>query len=205
MCRLLAVLILVLPAFLATAAPVPTHLMPKPAPYFPTKAGTRWVYRYYGHAADEVGKDVTEVILSVTDSKTERGVKIAALGFVHEGEERASARYIVISSRGLVEGYLTASGNFVRRTEPLRVAAPPGTFWDDPQTGRIERSTFVGEEVIEVPAGRFRTLRVDTEFRYDTGEKRVWRRWYAPGVGMVKFEEPGKSKKILHSFTPGKD
>ena len=36
-----------------------------------------------------------------------------------------------------------------------------------------------------------------------TGPERVWKRWYAPGIGMVKLEADG-GRKVLKEFTPGK-
>jgi hypothetical protein len=192
----------------ASAAPVPKHLMKEPVYYHPTEAGSKWVYRYYS-AEDEVGRDVIEVVTAMIEPKGgEKGVRVAELGSVFDGKEQGSGCYTAISSKGLVEGYVAAGGNFVPRAESLRVSATPGTSWENTvgtgQTGRTEKHTFRGEETIEVPAGKFRALRVDTEFTYNAGGRRVWRRWYAPGVGMVKLEDSNGPRKVLKEFTPGK-
>jgi hypothetical protein len=59
----------------------------------------------------------------------------------------------------------------------------------------------VGEwEWVEVPAGRFRAVRVDWDRQRDAEEE--WRvtRWYAPGVGMVKERNAGHLR-VLVAFT----
>jgi hypothetical protein len=59
-----------------------------------------------------------------------------------------------------------------------------------------------------VPAGKFRTLRVDTE--HDGEKPRLTATaWYAPNVGLVKMVPRSAAGKeegafVLKSFTPGK-
>jgi hypothetical protein len=124
---------------------------------------------------------------------------------VFQGKEQGTGRYVAVSPRGLVEGYIALSGNFVPRSESLRAWAKPGDSWENEigqgRAERTERHTFRGEERVEVLAGRFDALRVDTEFLYNTGEKRVWKRWYAPGIGMVKLEDSNGPRKVLKEFT----
>jgi hypothetical protein len=195
----------VLPA--SWAAPVPKHLMKEPALYHPTEPGAKWVYRYYGYAEDEVGSDITEVLVAVFEPKGgPRGMRVAETGTVVEGKTHSGPPYTAFSSKGLVRGYMAVGGNFVPTSEPLRIAAVPGSKWEDAigsPLQRTEKHTFRGEEVIEVPAGRFHALRVETENVAAAGSKRVWRCWYAPGVGMVRFEDSNGVRKVLKEFTPG--
>lgn len=205
MARAAALVLLSVSLAAAGAAPVPKHLMKEPVLYHPTEVGARWVYRSYG-VDDLVGHEVVEVVMAVHDAKGEPGVKVAELGTVFEGKTHGSW-YTAVSPKGLSEGYLALGGNFVTRIEGLRLADTPGASWEatigEGPNAYKQKHTFRGEEVIEVPAGRFRTLLVDTEFAYQTGQKRLWRRWYAPGVGMVKLEADG-GRKVLKEFTPGK-
>ena len=203
--RVTALLTLAVAVAAAGAAPVPRHLMKEPVLYHPVEPGAKWVYRSYC-VDDLVGHDVVEVVIAVHDPKGEPGVKVAELGTVFEGKTHGSW-YLAVSPKGLSEGYMALGGNFVTRIEGLRLADTPGVAWEatigQGPNAYQQKHTFRGAEVIEVPAGRFRALLVDTEFAYKTGEKRLWRRWYAPGVGMVKLEADG-GRKVLKEFTPGK-
>jgi hypothetical protein len=200
-----AALLLILSLPLASpGAPVPRDR--KIPTYHPTQPGAKWVYRLYSTDDDKEGHDQVETVVSVVEPKGGgKGVKVAELGWVHEGKERSTGRYVAVSPKGLVEGYIALSGNFVTYSESLRAWAKPGDSWENEigqgRVGRTERHTFRGEERVEVLAGKFDALRVDTEFLYNTGEKRVWKRWYAPGVGMVKLEESGHGSKVLKEFT----
>jgi hypothetical protein len=62
----------------------------------------------------------------------------------------------------------------------------------------------IGEEVVEVPAGKFTAVRVDSVYSAD-GEESTMSRWFAPNVGLVKMVHGGGSRTtVLKSFTPGK-
>jgi hypothetical protein len=206
MTRVAALLLLLVTLAAAGAAPVPKHLMKEPAFYHPTEAGAKWVYQSHG-IDDPVGHEVVEVVMSMIEPKGgEKGVRVAELGTVFRGKTHGST-YLAISPQGLTEGYMALGGNFVTRIEALRVADTPGASWEatigqGPNAYKMKQ-THRGEETIDVPAGRFRALRVDTTFVYKGAPERVWKRWYAPGIGTVKLEADG-GRKVLKEFTPGK-
>jgi hypothetical protein len=195
MTRAAAILLFLAIPLASTGAPVPRDR--KIPTYHPAQAGAKWVYRYYSTGDDKEGHDQVEVVVSVVEPKGgEKGMKVAKLD---------GGCYVAVSPKGLVEGYIALSGNFIPRSESLRAWARPGDWWENEigqgRVERTERHTFRGEERVEVLAGRFDALRVDTEFLYNTGEKRVWKRWYAPGVGMVKLEDSNGPRKVLKEFT----
>ena len=74
------------------------------------------------------------------------------------------------------------------------------------------RFTSTAVEEIEVPAGKFRCLRIDSEFEV-RGTSWKGRHWMAPRVGTVKHVVVGKDDEgkltdyvcvgVLKSFTPG--
>lgn len=201
-----AAFLLFLLALTASAAPVPKHLMKEPVLYHPVEPGAKWVYQFYS-VDDQIGREDVEVVIAVREPKGASGVKVAELGSIFDGKTQTSGCYTAVSPAGLVEGYMSATGYFVPRTETLRVSAEPGTSWEvkvgEGRTGRTEKHTFRGEEIIDVPVGRFRALRVDSVFLYNNGEKQVWHRWYAPGLGLVKFEDVEGRRKVLKEFTAG--
>jgi hypothetical protein len=64
--------------------------------------------------------------------------------------------------------------------------------------------TCGGREEVEVPAGRFATVRVDWEFTF-VGDKPRWATyWFAAGVGPVKMVNEYE-EWVLKSFTLPKD
>ena len=68
--------------------------------------------------------------------------------------------------------------------------------------------TTAGLEEVEVPAGKFKALRVELEVKEQSGRavaapQRV-RYWFAAGVGLVKMEVVGMKEpntRLLKSFT----
>lgn len=194
--------LLLIPFTLVPAAPIPPAAR-KPVLFHPTTEA-RWVYRSYGED-DKVGHDVVEVVMSVHHKN---GVSYVSLGYVFEGQKRDSGQVIVVSGKGLSYAYASATGGFVVTTQILRVPSIPGEEWvierDKAQVDKEQRYTSRGPEEIEVPAGKFSTVRVDTEYVYRDGTSRKDKTWYAPGVGVVKWEGPEGRTKVLKSFEPGR-
>jgi hypothetical protein len=66
--------------------------------------------------------------------------------------------------------------------------------------------TIIGEENVDLPAGRFKAVRVDTGLAPDQ-KKLSGSYWYAPGIGLVKsVTKIGKDDRIqvLKSFSAAK-
>jgi hypothetical protein len=60
---------------------------------------------------------------------------------------------------------------------------------------------------VEVPAGKFRAVRLEIAVTAINGEKVPAIRltgWYAPEVGLVKMNRGTEWTRVLKSFTPGK-
>jgi hypothetical protein len=119
-----------------------------------------------------------------------------------------------VSPRG--NGRVTAGG--AERSEPyilLKLPAKAGDSWSsEPAPGRgrpAPRSTYTTvkvDEEIEVPAGKFKCVRVEAVSDANGRERKVTS-WYAPGVGLVRMDGTGpdgtsKVQRELKSFTPGK-
>jgi hypothetical protein len=67
--------------------------------------------------------------------------------------------------------------------------------------------TAHGPEEIEVPAGKYRCIRVEWRYEVD-GANEQCTTWFAPGVGEVKRvsdDGQNRSVRVLKSFTPAKD
>jgi hypothetical protein len=73
----------------------------------------------------------------------------------------------------------------------LRGAPAVGASWPGRplKPGNEERVVVIGEEDVEVPAGRWRGWRVDHVLRYADGEGDTLSYWYVPGVGCARMIE----------------
>jgi len=182
------------------AAPVPDAAK-APVLFFPTTPVT-WVYEF--NSNDEVVNEVVEVVLSVTDRK---GDKLVELGLVRGGKAHPSGLVMAVSGQGLVEGH-TEGGGFVGDAPVLKVPAVPAQQWVAGKVGRagqFRRFTSHGAEEVEVPAGRFRAMRVETTFVEPEGMPQlVEQKWYAPGVGVVKQADNLNRSRVLKRFTRGR-
>ena len=61
-----------------------------------------------------------------------------------------------------------------------------------------------GEERVEVPAGKYTLVKIVSNTTQNGGQHQQTTCWHAPAVGLIK-SECGEQKKVLKSFTPGKD
>lgn len=153
----------------------------------------------------------TERTETVTKVELEAGVYKVTLKGSYDPTPDGGVVYAV--SEGEV---MTHSGGWLGRDPPvswLKVNAKPGDTWEGKFDGGVELITFTRgeEEEVEVPAGKFKAIRLDTlwvtaKFRQTIRTSH----WVAPEVGMVKgVSNSGGGPKDnivceLKSFTPGK-
>ncbi|WP_020468078.1 TapB family protein [Zavarzinella formosa] len=94
----------------------------------------------------------------------------------------------------------------------LKLPAKKGDTWESMKTskgagGVIFKSACMGEEEVEVPAGKFKAIKVETAVMTPTEEYSRMTMWHAPGVGLVKLMTKSggrETSSVLKSFTPGK-
>jgi hypothetical protein len=194
---------LVVAAATAPAAPVPTHLMPKDPPlYFPTTVGARWVY--------EANKATTELV--VTRAERVDGGTLVTVECEQGNGKTTPYHKILVSRSGLA---MTEEGGegYVPYWELLRLPHRASERWtsaaergDLLPTGKRQmvlrgEATDCGEETIRVPAGTFRALRVDKDWTLNGRSQGRSSKWFAAGVGIVKYEWPDGVRE-LKSFEP---
>jgi hypothetical protein len=170
---------------LALAAPVPKDAGKNPL-YFPTTAGARWVYE------DSFGGEESVEVADV--EKDGDKLIVARRGF--DGNNTDYAKMIVTAD-GLRQERELADGKV---GWVLKSNLKSGESWEVPDGGR---RTVSGPEEVEVPAGKYRALKVVWE-----AEGRTLTSWYAPNVGEVKRTvKTGGAERVtraLKSFTDGK-
>lgn len=163
--------------------------------YFATNKGDRGVYRVTAGQIESVTAEV------VTVAKKEGTEVLVTIGLEAEGKLTPYAKKRV-SAKGIF--LLSTSGG---RYDPppclLKLPAKPGESWCHRDQSKM---TLVGEEGVEVPAGTFKALRVDTAVNADDMEYE-FTSWYAPGIGVIKsVERLGDHERVtlLMEFVPAK-
>ncbi|AMV29687.1 hypothetical protein VT84_35160 [Gemmata sp. SH-PL17] len=178
----------VLSAPVAPSAPVPKHLMPKDEPVcFPTRVGDRMV-------SELRGQEIVCVVTKV--EKTDDGIAVT-----QEFEDKQGARThdqtVVASAAGLkVVRY--SDRDLDKSVWWLKLPHVDNNTWTDNLHGQETRT--LGWEEIEVPAGKFKAIRVDRNDNPNGTAKTSY--WYAPGLGCIKWSD-GTASRVLTAFKPG--
>jgi len=196
-------LLLLLLAFRSPSAPVP-HGADASSYYFPTKQGTRWVYR------TEVQGNEAEVAEVICSSRHEDRSFIVSIG-IDNGESITPYRTLKITRDGI---YLVShcGRECDRPICILNSIAKVGYYWELPPPGLLSgpnrKCTIHEEEFVCVPAGKFNCKRVTTEIGLGTIKPETIDTWFARGIGRVKSIAVSGTKtttEILTKFSAGND
>jgi hypothetical protein len=165
--------------------------------YAPTRVGDTQVYEQRGR-----GRAVRSAHV-VTGVEEKGGTFLVTI----EREGRPGAwTELSVSGRGVV--WRTRMAEKLDDPVPwLKLPAKPGGTWSyESKPGNFKRTYTAGpEEEVEVPAGRFRAVRVDEEFARG-GERARHTFWHARRVGLVKAvlkTDDDEWTQVLVSFAAG--
>lgn len=191
--------LLTLSAF-TPAAPVPKGRTP--SGYFPTRVGAKWVYKVT--RPDRVGEVTVRV--SAVETK-EDGATSVTLGEVREGDQISGQ--FTVRPDGLYQDVDFPGGAiYYPAICVLKLPHRHGASWATEsrviQSPRAETRTAYGPERVEVPAGRFDAIRVESVYARRPAPAQRQTEWFAPGVGLVKWAVR-EQVWTLKSFDPGKD
>lgn len=197
---MIRVAVILLTAFAASAAPAPKGK--EVELYFPVKVGTKWVLER------ATGGKASEIIETVSAVDLKDGVYRVTVERAPGG--RQGATVYEVSAKGLSR--LTFAGEPAAEPLPLlKVGVRPGDTWKSEQksTGGAATVTYTmgKEEEVEVPAGKFKAIRVNSTVE-QKGSVTQNSYWYAVGVGAVKLvtisSKGSEVTTVMKSFTPGK-
>jgi hypothetical protein len=172
--------------------------------YFPTTVGTRRVIEM------TMGGRSTETTEVVTAVEEKDGMTVVSVG--RELDKRVVPFFQYgVSDKGLFRVTLY-EGDRPRKSAAclLRLPATPGDTWEEESPARaISKTKYTTgkEEELEVPAGKFRAVRVEVVTKLTADRTLHQTFWYAPGVGSVEIvtNDGGIDRvTVLKSFTPGK-
>jgi hypothetical protein len=177
---------------LISAAPVPKERAKES--YYPTTVGSKWVYL-------DGDQEYTDVVTAV---EVKDGAKVITITRHRAGGQPPfMLAKVAMSEKGVFQ---TFSGE-IELAKPeciLPASLDKGVGWQSVLAPKWTR-TIVGEEVVEVPAGKFKAIRVDSVSAGRALPQKWSKAWYAPRVGLVKAESLLGSDFVLKSFTPGKE
>jgi hypothetical protein len=191
----------------STLAPAPPAPSADKDAYLPSGLGDQLVYERT--AKDKDGETKELVTESVTAVDHADGLVVTAeYRYGDEPKPRRTMRYRATDA-GVF--WIGRDGKDFEKPECcLKLPAREGDVWESAVGDRPSLSvsnTTGKEEEVEVPAGKFRTVRIDSVlkakgFTLDSSD------WYARGVGLVKSTfrtDDGETEvRVLKSYTPGK-
>lgn len=196
-----------------TAAPVPTHLMPKGAPlYFPTRVGAKWVWVYKGSEGVFGAAESTWTFSVTAVESTDAGCLVTVMR--HESDDKKVPYQKVLVTRAGLEDIMTGDSKLTSPQRLLHVPSAAGTKSDvDYSCKEFTRKghrTLIGTEEVRVPAGKFTAKRVRSTYAMEFAGEPALRSqysvdtWYAPGVGVVQMQHSNDEARpyMLQSFTP---
>jgi hypothetical protein len=187
----------VIVAPLAATAPVPRDAQKPRIDYFPTQVGSKWVYKN----TENPDWERTNVITSADEKN---GAMIIRVGTQAEDGTVEHRETWKLSPSGLFQCHESREDEEAP-TRYLKFPIQVGDKWDCRCTGgTMGVATCMGCEEVEVPAGRFKAVKVVARWKTQNiggGEARVW---FVLGIGLVKCDwGDGGAATVLHSFTAG--
>ncbi len=164
--------------------------------YYPTTVGDRWVTET--KYSDRM-ETLTEI---VTALEKKDGAMIVTVCKESDGKVQPAKSEMKVTDEGLFR--MSAYGAVFEKPYPiLKMPLKVGLTWTVEASGSTLKYKVAKEEEIEVPAGKFKTFRLDVNL----GENSLASIWYAPRVGVVRQEYKSNNLdyvKTLKEFKPGK-
>jgi len=153
-----------------------------PANYYPLKEGNKWYYRM------EAGEKTFQVVTQLTKVENSSVKGMFRLEMSIDGKVLGSEDLTVDKT-----GVLRHAFNDTQFPTPVTVVRFPvkeGDTWEQTvAAGGDEmklKGKVIGEEEIEVPAGKFKALRVQIEASGEQSETLTVTYWFARNAGIVK-------------------
>jgi len=181
-------------AFLAASVAHVAHAAPAPkgkdAAWFPTREGDTRVYEVrVGDKVESTYKDIVDKVV-----KTDDGLQVTMTRDAPRGNSFVTV--ISVTKEGLFR--VSFNGESIEKPVPLlKMPAKVGTKWELADGATY---TVTKEEEVEVPAGKFPAIRVESVS--DSGKTLLW---FAPNVGLVKVQTEGTDRvHVLKEFKAGK-
>lgn len=154
--------------------------------YYPTKLGTRWIYK------TTAGNQTARIEVRIVEKEAIGGtmcVKIEAATLVNKKERtRIQTEHIHVSEKGVFR-YAANSNNLTPPLQFLSFPAKKGESWNvaSRSLGLELKGTFkIEEEEVTVPAGTFKAIVCRADNFTSDGKILPQTYYFASGVGLIK-------------------
>jgi hypothetical protein len=171
--------------------------------YYPLQVGNQWRYFFKGR------EDSPQTVSRITKIETIDGTPLARLEATVDNKVVAT-EHLVATEKGIYRH----RNNNQEITPPvllLRYPARAGDHWDGEITVAKEKAKYtcdVKEEMVEVPAGKFKAMKVTLLLERTKGPNVTNTYWFVKDVGFVKQTGEAGDLTInmeLDKFEPAKD
>ncbi|MCU0703548.1 MAG: hypothetical protein MUF18_06170 [Fimbriiglobus sp.] len=191
MIRLSTILLGIVLAATAAAAPVPKALQKKAAEWMPLLAGAKWEFV---SADDNATTTDTREITSVGEKDGHTTATQRTINLTQEfRRDDVGVAVVKTSNRG------ESKPRYV-----VRHGMKEGDTWENDMGGYSEVRTVGRIERIKVPAGEFDAVPVKFQYVQQGQAFQTGAVWYAAGVGLVRIDTDGSPSEVLKAYTPGK-
>jgi hypothetical protein len=174
--------------------------------YYPLKVGNKWTYQI---ESDAVPKGSSKLIHQIAKIDKKAGVSLAQLEIVARDKVTAS-EYLSVSEKGIFRNNYNGE-EITPPTCILKFPIKKNNTWKTESMGGKEKLNVTcksDEEEIEVPAGKFKTVKVVSDAEVvGAGIIVSTTYWFAQGVGVVKQHVNINSMQftlLLEKFEEGK-
>lgn len=158
----------------------------KSSEYFPTKIGTRWIYK------TTAGNETARIEVRIVEKEAIAGtmcVKLEAATLVKNNvRTRIQNEHVHVSEKGAFR-YAANNNNLTPPLQFLSFPAKKGESWNvaSRSLGLELKGTFkIEEEEITVPAGKFKAVVCRVENFTIDGKKVPHTYYFASGIGLIK-------------------
>ena len=166
--------------------------LPEPVTYFPTSVGIKLVYVFDNKTEN------AETLTVMKVDENENGLVITEGNITPSGT--FPGRRIFVCKEGVA--VLNNGGTVAEWL--LKAPYTDGTKWETSRMAlgktTIESVAIKGEEEVEVPAGKFKAIRVDCSLTI-AGKDSKWSYWYAKDLGVVKEVDVSNHETVLQSVS----
>ncbi|GIW21944.1 MAG: hypothetical protein KatS3mg068_0951 [Candidatus Sericytochromatia bacterium] len=168
--------------------------------YYPLNKNNTWTYSLEQFQDDKPNTKFKEMTISVLESKDNYAIikrfypdstvqPYLTKALLYDNRIELSRYELLINL--LINDIKSMIGNLALNSiDILKTPLKKGNTWEGRIfTGGKEIITIEGNEIIEVPAGRFDALKVNHKIKYDNSMEDNLYYWYSKNIGTVKMYE----------------
>lgn len=165
--------------------------------YFPVKIGSRWLYRDTTYGVDERIM-IQDNLYQITGTEMFKGKEYIILFRLINKQPMFASKDMYLIDGDKVYSYSSKDRMMDKKDPMLKLRFPlkPGSKWEVEDEFRKISSTVIGQEKVEVPAGKFNAWKIKGVYTVKKGTKQTTESffWYVKNIGLVRVFSNSKVK-----------